>query len=114
MTNILFSVGLLERDNAKLYILSLLYTCTIHIRKLLFTARNASMRGTTNGVLVNGHVRKHDSMESCDLDLQEKDSDAIPTSLSHERKFSFSSCSSDGFLPSKERFVLLYRLNYAC
>jgi serine/threonine-protein kinase OSR1/STK39 len=64
------------------------------------------MRGVPNGVLVNGHVRKRNSMENCDLDLQEKDSDAIPTSSFHERKFSFSSCSSDGFLSSKERFVL--------
>lgn len=65
-------------------------------------SRNASMRGVPNGVLVNGHVRKRNSMENCDLDLQEKDSDAIPTSSFHERKFSFSSCSSDGFLSSKE------------
>ncbi|KAM0923576.1 hypothetical protein ACQ4PT_005448 [Festuca glaucescens] len=41
-------------------------------------SRNASVRGVPNGVLVNGHVRKRNSMESCDLDLQEKDSDAIP------------------------------------
>ncbi|KAM3224264.1 hypothetical protein ACQJBY_057574 [Aegilops geniculata] len=46
--------------------------------------------------------RKHSSMESCDLDLQEKDLDAIPTSSFQERKCSFSSCSSDGFLSSKE------------
>uniref|UniRef100_A0A453PV77 Uncharacterized protein n=1 Tax=Aegilops tauschii subsp. strangulata TaxID=200361 RepID=A0A453PV77_AEGTS len=51
---------------------------------------------------VNGHVRKHSSMESSDLDLQEKDLDAIPTSSFQERKCSFSSCSSDGFLSSKE------------
>ncbi|VAI62047.1 hypothetical protein VPH35_112916 [Triticum aestivum] len=62
----------------------------------------ASLCGTSNGVLVNGHVRKHSSMESCDLDLQEKDLDAIPTSSFQERKCSFSSCSSDGFLSSKE------------
>ncbi|XP_073358573.1 serine/threonine-protein kinase BLUS1 isoform X4 [Aegilops tauschii subsp. strangulata] len=46
--------------------------------------------------------RKHSSMESSDLDLQEKDLDAIPTSSFQERKCSFSSCSSDGFLSSKE------------
>lgn len=62
----------------------------------------ASLCGTSNGVLVNGHVGKLNSMESCDLDLQEKDLDAIPTSSFQERKFSFSSCSSDGFLSSKE------------
>ncbi|XP_020170240.1 serine/threonine-protein kinase BLUS1 isoform X3 [Aegilops tauschii subsp. strangulata] len=62
----------------------------------------ASLCGTSNGVLVNGHVRKHSSMESSDLDLQEKDLDAIPTSSFQERKCSFSSCSSDGFLSSKE------------
>ncbi|CAM0943526.1 unnamed protein product [Alopecurus aequalis] len=65
-------------------------------------SRNASMRGIPNGVLVNGHVKKHNYMECCDLDLQEKDSDAIPTSSFLERKYSFSSCSSDGFLSSKE------------
>ncbi|XP_024316250.1 serine/threonine-protein kinase BLUS1 isoform X3 [Brachypodium distachyon] len=66
-------------------------------------SRNASMRATPSEVLLNGHVRKQNSMECCDLDLQEKDSDAIPTTSFHERKFSFSSCSSDGFLSSKER-----------
>ncbi|XP_024316251.1 serine/threonine-protein kinase BLUS1 isoform X4 [Brachypodium distachyon] len=65
-------------------------------------SRNASMRATPSEVLLNGHVRKQNSMECCDLDLQEKDSDAIPTTSFHERKFSFSSCSSDGFLSSKE------------
>ncbi|KAF2947351.1 serine/threonine-protein kinase BLUS1 isoform X2 [Oryza sativa Japonica Group] len=68
-------------------------------------ARNTSMLRTTNGVHANGQVRKHSSTESSELDLQEKDSDAIPTSSFssfHERKFSFSSCSSDGFLSSKE------------
>jgi serine/threonine-protein kinase OSR1/STK39 len=68
------------------------------------------MHGTPNGLLLNGHVRKHNAMESCDLDLQEKDFDAIPTSSFHERKFSLSSCSSDGFLSSKERFVVRYNL----
>uniref|UniRef100_A0ACD5ZA23 Uncharacterized protein n=1 Tax=Avena sativa TaxID=4498 RepID=A0ACD5ZA23_AVESA len=68
----------------------------------IYISRNASVSGAPNGVLVNGHVRKHSSMENCDLDFQEKDSDAIPISSFHERKFSFSSCSSDGFLSSRE------------
>ncbi|KAG8072709.1 hypothetical protein GUJ93_ZPchr0006g43769 [Zizania palustris] len=70
-------------------------------------SRNTSMHRTTIGVLANGQVMKQNCTDSCELDLQEKDSDAIPTSSFHERKFSFSSCSSDGFVSSKERFVLL-------
>ncbi|KAL6635269.1 hypothetical protein ACP70R_027940 [Stipagrostis hirtigluma subsp. patula] len=66
-------------------------------------SRNASMRGTTDGMPINGLVRKdNNSTESCDLESQEKDFDTIPTSSLHERKFSFSSCSSDGFVSSKE------------
>uniref|UniRef100_A0ACD5YVE3 Uncharacterized protein n=1 Tax=Avena sativa TaxID=4498 RepID=A0ACD5YVE3_AVESA len=68
----------------------------------IYISRNASVSGAPNGMLVNGHVKKHSSMENCDLDFQEKDSDAIPTSSFHERKFSLSSCSSDGFLSSKD------------
>ncbi|KAG8072705.1 hypothetical protein GUJ93_ZPchr0006g43769 [Zizania palustris] len=65
-------------------------------------SRNTSMHRTTIGVLANGQVMKQNCTDSCELDLQEKDSDAIPTSSFHERKFSFSSCSSDGFVSSKE------------
>ncbi|XP_062221735.1 serine/threonine-protein kinase BLUS1 [Phragmites australis] len=65
-------------------------------------SRNASMTGTTNGMPVNSVVRKDNSTEGCDLEPQEKDSDTIPTNPSHERKFSFSSCSSDGLVSSKE------------
>ncbi|XP_015689520.1 serine/threonine-protein kinase fray2 isoform X2 [Oryza brachyantha] len=65
-------------------------------------SRNTSMHRTTNGVHANGQVRKLSSAESSELDLPEKDSDTIPTLSFHERKFSFSSCSSDGFLSSKE------------
>jgi hypothetical protein len=95
-------------------VMSLLYNCTTHLRKLisLISTTRASLCGTSNGVLVNGHVRKHSSMESSDLDLQEKDLDAIPTSSFQERKCSFSSCSSDGFLSSKERFVVLHRMKF--
>lgn len=65
------------------------------------------------GMPINGFVRKDNSTESHDLECQEKHSDIISTSLSHERKFSISSCSSDGLLSSKERFVLVYRLKKA-
>uniref|UniRef100_A0A0D9VM15 Protein kinase domain-containing protein n=1 Tax=Leersia perrieri TaxID=77586 RepID=A0A0D9VM15_9ORYZ len=65
-------------------------------------SRNTSMHRNTNGVQANGQVRKYSSAESSELDLQERDSDAIATSSFHERKFSFSSCSSDGFVSSKE------------
>ncbi|KAF0931105.1 hypothetical protein E2562_002467 [Oryza meyeriana var. granulata] len=64
--------------------------------------RSICLSRATNGVHANGQVRKHSSAESSELDLQEKDSDAIPTSSFHERKFSFSSCSSDGFVSSKD------------
>ncbi|KAL5666630.1 hypothetical protein ACJX0J_026738, partial [Zea mays] len=60
--------------------------------------RNASM----HGMPITGSVTKENSTESLDLECQEKHPDIIPTSSSHERKFSFSSCSSDGFLSSKE------------
>uniref|UniRef100_A0A804NWZ4 Protein kinase superfamily protein n=1 Tax=Zea mays TaxID=4577 RepID=A0A804NWZ4_MAIZE len=72
--------------------------------------RNASMRGMP----INGSFRKDNSTESFDLECQEKHLDIVPTSSSPERKFSFSSCSSNGLLLSKERFVLIYRLNKAC
>ncbi|TVU27934.1 hypothetical protein EJB05_19437 [Eragrostis curvula] len=65
-------------------------------------SRSTSMHGTANVMPVNSVVRKDISMESCDLVSQEKDSDTIPSSSSHERKFSFSSCSSDGLVSSKE------------
>uniref|UniRef100_A0A0A9EG87 Uncharacterized protein n=1 Tax=Arundo donax TaxID=35708 RepID=A0A0A9EG87_ARUDO len=65
-------------------------------------SRNASMLGTANGMPVSSVVRKENSTESCDLGSQEKDFDTIPTSSFHERKFSFSSCSSDGLVSSKE------------
>jgi hypothetical protein len=68
------------------------------------------MRGAANGMPINSVVRKNISMENCDLVSQERDSDTNPSSISHERKFSSSSCSSDGMASSKERFVLLYRL----
>lgn len=76
---------------------------------LIFTVRNASMHGTP----INGSIRKDNSTESFDMEYQEKHPDIIPNSSSHERKFSLSSCSSDGLLSSKERFVLVYRLNKA-
>ncbi|CAD6249156.1 unnamed protein product [Miscanthus lutarioriparius] len=60
--------------------------------------RNASM----HGMPTNGSVRKDNSTESFDMECQEKHLDIIPTSSSHERKFSFSSGSSDGLLSSKE------------
>jgi len=66
-----------------------------------------------HGMPTNGSVRKDNSTESFDMECQEKHLDIIPTSSSHERKFSFSSCSSDGLLSSKERFVLVYRLKKA-
>ncbi|KAK3155501.1 hypothetical protein QOZ80_2BG0204000 [Eleusine coracana subsp. coracana] len=65
-------------------------------------SRNGFMHGTANGMPVNSVVRKDISMESCDLVPQEKDFETIPSSTSHERKFSFSSCSSDGLASSKE------------
>lgn len=65
------------------------------------------------GMPINGSFRKDNSTESFDLECQEKHLDIVPTSSSPERKFSFSSCSSDGFLSSKERFVLVYRLKKA-
>ncbi|KAL6911617.1 hypothetical protein ACP4OV_000422 [Aristida adscensionis] len=65
---------------------------------------NASVRGTANGMPINGVVRKDNCTESCDFECQEKDFDTIPTNSLHERKFSFSSCSSDGFLSSKESY----------
>ncbi|XP_008677371.1 STE20/SPS1-related proline-alanine-rich protein kinase isoform X2 [Zea mays] len=60
--------------------------------------RNASMRGMP----INGSFRKDNSTESFDLECQEKHLDIVPTSSSPERKFSFSSCSSNGLLLSKE------------
>ena len=66
-----------------------------------------------HGMPTNGSVRKDNSTESFDMECQEKHPEIIPTSSSHERKFSFSSCSSDGLLSSKERFVLVYRLKKA-
>lgn len=60
--------------------------------------RNASMRGMP----INGLVKKDNCMESNDLECQERHPDIIPTSSLHERKFSLSSCSSDGLLSSKE------------
>ncbi|KAK3159323.1 hypothetical protein QOZ80_2AG0148620 [Eleusine coracana subsp. coracana] len=69
-------------------------------------SRNGFMHGTANGMPVNSVVRKDISMESCDLVPQEKDFETIPSSTSHERKFSFSSCSSDGLASSKESFKL--------
>ncbi|XP_021313895.1 serine/threonine-protein kinase BLUS1 isoform X3 [Sorghum bicolor] len=60
--------------------------------------RNASMHGTP----INGSIRKDNSTESFDMEYQEKHPDIIPNSSSHERKFSLSSCSSDGLLSSKE------------
>jgi len=66
-----------------------------------------------HGMPTNGSVRKDNSTESFDMECQEKHLDIIPTSSSHERKFSFSSGSSDGLLSSKERFVLVYRLKKA-
>jgi hypothetical protein len=68
------------------------------------------MCGTANGMPVNSVLGKDFSTENCDLLSQGKDSDTIPSSTSHERKISLSSCSSDGFTSSKERFVLLYIL----
>ena len=63
------------------------------------------------GMPINGLVKKDNCMESNDLECEERHSDIIPTSSLHERKISLSSCSSDGLLSSKERFVLVYRLN---
>ncbi|PVH67094.1 hypothetical protein PAHAL_1G427900 [Panicum hallii] len=60
--------------------------------------RNASMRGMP----INGLVKKDNCMENNDLECQERHSDIIPTSSLLERKFSLSSCSSDGLLSSKE------------
>ena len=63
------------------------------------------------GMSINGLVKKDNCMESNDLECEERHSDIIPTSSLHERKISLSSCSSDGLLSSKERFILGYRLN---
>jgi serine/threonine-protein kinase OSR1/STK39 len=63
------------------------------------------------GMPINGLVKKDNCMENNDLECQERHSDIIPTSSLLERKFSLSSCSSDGLLSSKERFVLVYRLS---
>lgn len=54
------------------------------------------------GMPINGLVKKDNCMESNDLECQERHPDIIPTSSLHERKFSLSSCSSDGLLSSKE------------
>jgi hypothetical protein len=59
---------------------------------------------------VNDLVRKDNCTESYDLECQERHPDIIPTSSMHERKFSLSSCSLDGLISSKERFLLVYIL----